>query len=402
MIERTNQKVPPSPQEIYQIIREDLAPYFSELRRCQSTDDLLASPTYRSISPAVETVLESPETGDFTAAVAPPRSSYRFLAWNLERGIEYEGQLREFRRHSYLSSCDVLLLTETDVGMARSANRAVAQELARELKMHYAFAPCYLNLSKGAGVEQDSREENDLGLHGNAILSRYAIGNVRPVHLKNGKDKMAGREKRLGRQTALVADIDLPHCPLTAVSVHLDAQSSQAHRRDQMRDVLDALPAGRPAVIGGDWNTTTYNSSRAFHAIMGFWLRVFMGVDNVIDNHYLHPYNRFEKDLFQLIESRGFDFRGCNRLGEHTTSYDANDVKTHKNLREWVPEWCFAFIRWALRNHDGKCPLKIDWFASRAVTVRDPIVFHELREGRERPLSDHDAIGVDVMPATAS
>ena len=402
MIERTTQDAPPSPQEIYQIIREDLAPHFSELRRCQSTDDLLASAAYRSISPAVETVLESPETGNFTAGAAAPQSSYRFLAWNLERGIEYEGQLEEFRQHSYLSSCDVLLLTETDVGMARSANRAVAQDLARVLGMHYAFAPCYLNLSKGAGVEHDSQEENDLGLHGNAILSRYPIRNVRPVHLKNGKDKMAGREKRLGRQTALVADIDLPDCPLTAVSVHLDAQSSQMHRRDQMRDVLDALPPGRPAVIGGDWNTTTYNSSRAFHAIMGFWLRVFMGVDNVIDNHYLHPYNRFEKDLFELVESRGFDFRGCNRLGERTTSYDANDVKTNKNLREWVPDWCFAFIRWALRNHDGKCPLKIDWFATRDLMAQEPTVVHELREGRERPLSDHDAIGVDVMPVAAS
>ncbi len=401
MIDRTKQDAPPSPQEIYRIVREDLAPYLPELGRCQSTAELLASTTYRSIRPAVETVLESPETGDFTATAVPPKPSYRLLAWNLERGIEYEGQLQEFRRHAYLSSCDVLLLTETDVGMARSANRAVAQDLARELGMHYAFAPCYLNLSKGAGVEHDSSEENDLGLHGNAILSRYPVHNVRLVHLKNGKDKMAGREKRLGRQTALVADIDLPGCLLTAVSVHLDAQSSQAHRRDQMRDVLDALPPDRPAVIGGDWNTTTYNSSCAFHAIMGFWLRVFMGVDNVIDNHYLHPYNRFEKDLFALVESRGFDFRGCNRLGERTTSYDANDAKTYKNLREWVPEWCFAFIRWALRHHDGKCPLKIDWFATRGVAARDPVVLHELREGRERPLSDHDAIGVDVMPTTA-
>ena len=178
MIDRTKQDAPPSPQEIYRVVREDLAPYLPELGLCQSTAELLASATYRSIRPAVETVLESPEIGDFTAGAAPPRSSYRLVAWNLERGIEYEGQLQEFRRHPYLSSGDVLLLTETDVGMARSANRAVAQDLARELEMHYAFAPCYLNLSKGAGVEHDSREENDLGLHGNAILSRYPIGNV--------------------------------------------------------------------------------------------------------------------------------------------------------------------------------------------------------------------------------
>ena len=208
---------------------------------------------------------------------------------------------------------------------------------------------------------------------------------------------MAGREKRLGRQTALVADIEFPNYSAAAVSVHLDAQSTQRHRRNQMHDVLDALDGEGPAIIGGDWNTTTYNSSRAFHAIMGFWVRVFMGVDNVIDNHYLHPYNRFERELFELLESRGFDYSRCNLLGEYTSSYDAADAKTYENLREWVPAWCFAFIRWALRNHGGKCPFKIDWFATRNVDVENPVVRHDLREGRAVPLSDHDAIGVDIL-----
>ena len=141
---------------------------------------------------------------------------------------------------------------------------------------------------------------------------------------------------------------------------------------------------------------TAENTASSGERCVGFWLRVFMGVDNVIDNHYLHPYNYFEKDLFGLIEARGFDYRQSNILGERTASYDAEDIKTNKNLREWVPAWCFAFMRWSLRNHDGKCPLKIDWFATRGVRCKDPRVIHHLREGREVPLSDHDAIGVDV------
>ena len=76
--------------------------------------------------------------------------------------------------------------------------------------MHYAFTPCYLNLAKGSGVEYDVAGENDLGLHGNAILSRYPLRNIRAVALKNGKDKMKGREKRLGRQTAVVAEVEFP------------------------------------------------------------------------------------------------------------------------------------------------------------------------------------------------
>ena len=88
------------------------------------------------------------------------------------------------------------------------------------------------------------------------------------IVLKNGKDKMRGREKRLGRQTAVAADVVFPNGWVTAVSAHLDANSTQAHRRDQMRDILNAIGDDAPAVIGGDWNTTTYNSSRAFYAII--------------------------------------------------------------------------------------------------------------------------------------
>lgn len=383
--------------EIHRLIRERIAPHLPEFARCASTRALEAHPIYQSLQKEIAAVLETPEIGNFSHSDPPPRSSYRFLAWNIERGIELDGQLEAFRSHPYLKTCDVLLLTEADAGMARSGNRAAAQEMARALGMRYAFVPCYLNLAKGSGVEYHAEGENELGLHGNAILSRYPIRRVRPIHLKNGIDVMAGREKRLGRQTALAAEIDFPRFPLTAVCVHLDANSSQRHRRDQMRDVLAALDAPGPAVIGGDWNTTTYNSSRAFEAICGFWLRVFMGVDNVITNHYLYPYNRFEKELFGLVEAHGFDYRRSNRLGERTATYDAYDLKTRQNLGEWVPGWCFAFIRWSLRHHGGVCPLKIDWFATRGVRSENPVVIHDLREGRAVPLSDHDAIGVDVI-----
>ncbi len=386
-----------TPEDIYRLIKEQIAPCFPDFARCRSTAELEASPLYRSLKATVRTVLETPEVGNFTTNPAPARDRYRFLAWNLERGIELDGQLEAFRSHNYLRTCDVLLLTETDVGMARSGNRAVAQILARKLGLHYAFVPCYLNLTKGSGLEYHAAGENELGLHGNAVLSRYPIRRVRPIHLENGIDKMAGREKRLGRQTALAADIDFPNYAVTVAAVHLDANSSQRHRHNQMRDVLDGLDTDRPVIVGGDWNTTTYNSSGAFHAIMGFWLRVFMGVDNVILNHYLRPNNWFEKDLFKLLESRGFDYKTCNRLGERTVSYDADDPKTRQNLGEWVPGWCFAFMRWALRNHGGKCPLKIDWFATRGMRCEDPVVIHDLREGRRVPLSDHDAIGVDVV-----
>jgi len=387
-------------QEIYDLVRRRIAPHFDALAQCRNSAELWGLDLYRELEPDIRRVLDTPEIGNFTRGVAPARSHYRFVAWNVERGTQFDGQVEALSRHPYLREADVLLLTETDIGMARSANRSVARELAQELNMYYAFAPCYLNLTKGSGIDRDHPGANELGLHGNSILSRYPLANVRRVALKNGVDIMASREKRIGEQSAAAADIHFPNLEVTALSVHLDAHSTQRHRCEQMRDVLDAVDGVPAVVLGGDLNTSTYNSSRALHAILGFWLRVMMGVDNVIRNHYLHPYRRFERDLFGLLEARGFDYRGCNRLGEHTVSYDVDDLRATKAMRDWVPGWCFHFIRWALRNHGGRCPVKLDWFATRGLRSRNPVVIHEVREGRAVPLSDHDAIGIDVQPVT--
>jgi endonuclease/exonuclease/phosphatase family metal-dependent hydrolase len=387
-----------APQEqLYSALAREIRPRLEALANCRSSSDLETRPEYQRIAALVAEALATPHLTDFRACRAPARDRYRILAWNIERGAQLDGQLEAFRSHPYLRECDVLLITEADAGMARSGNRMVAETLARELGMAQAFAPCYIALGKGSGVERRAAGENTLGLHGNAILSRYPISEIRVIPLENGIDKMAHREKRLGRQAAVAARVDFPNLSIDAVSVHLDAQSTQRHRRDQMRCVLDALDTTRPVVLGGDWNTSTYDSSTAFRAILGFALRVMMGVDHVIRNHYLHPERLFERGLFRLLRDRGFEFDRANQMGEHTICYDVTDARATGNLREWVPEWCFAFIRWALRNHGGRCPMKLDWFATRGLRVENPVVLHEFRDARRAPLSDHDPVGVDLL-----
>lgn len=385
-----------APGQLHDLIRRRIQPAFSQFRECGSTAELLAHPAYRTLASDIRLVLDTPQCGDFRHREAAAKQSYRFVAWNIERGTQLTRQLEALRNDLILRDADVLLLIETDIGMARSGNVDVARTMAQELGLSYVFAPCYLSLVKGSGVERNVEGDNDVGLHGNAILSRYPIRGARPIALDNGVDKIASREKRLGRQTSLYAEIEFPGRTVSTVAVHLDAQSSQHHRVEQMRQVLDSSPASGPLVLGGDWNTSTYNSSRAFWAIMGFWLRVFMGAGNVIRNHYLHPENWFERDLFRLLEVRGFDYRQSNVMGAHTVFYDMMDPRAAGSLGEWVPGWCFPFIHWSLRNHGGRCPLKLDWFATRGVRPVAPRVFHERRDRGYVPLSDHDAISLDV------
>src|SRR5262249_54121509 len=145
--------------------------------------ELEAHPRYQSVGSVVRQVLATPHIADFRSGSAPPRPHYRFVAWNIERGTHLEAQLDALRTHPYLKECDVLLVTEADVGMARSSNRSVAEELARGLEMSYVFAPCYIAPGPGSGVERDVTGANRLGLHGNAILSRYPLRNVRLIPL---------------------------------------------------------------------------------------------------------------------------------------------------------------------------------------------------------------------------
>jgi endonuclease/exonuclease/phosphatase family metal-dependent hydrolase len=377
----------------------NLAEELKPLARLSSTSELLQNPLYQKLRPEIDSVLNYVAQEQFATGVKPgrPGESIMATAWNLERGIKLEGIIRALAEHPVLSKSDVLLLTELDYGMARTGNRNVTREIAGSLGMNYAFAPCYLNLAKGSGLEARAGGTNRQALHGNAILARFPLEHAHSIALPNGKDKMRGTEKRLGSQRAVIADLMHPLGTVRVVSVHLDAHSTQRHRHLQMKLILDhleTLSPQLPVVIGGDWNTTTYNSKRAPYAIAGFFRRVMMGVDNILDNHYPHPYRWFERALFREIERRGYGFRNVNQLGVGTLHYDVEDLSANTNMREWVPDWCFWFMRKALAKHNGRASLKLDWFAARDIKVstsQPPIVVGDLKD-ENGPLSDHDAI----------
>lgn len=317
------------------------------------------------------------------------------VAWNIERGMRADAVARLLRQHPTLNHADVLLLSELDWGMARTGNCFIARDLAEAIGMNYAFAPCYIALTKGAGVEKNVAGENNESLHGNALLSRFAMERIHSLPLPNGKDKMRGAEKRIGCQRAVIADVQHPRGVFRAVSLHLDAHSSQRHRYVQMRQLLDHLESLRPRVptlIGGDWNTTTHNASRALYSILGYFRRVSMGVQHVVANHYPYPERWFERRLFHELERRGFEYKKFNKPGECTLHYDVRDIAANLNMGEWVPHWCFWFINWALQRTGGTCSMKLDWFAGLGIQPEQPASAIPGLVDDGRPVSDHDPI----------
>lgn len=385
-----------------------LQPFLGQLLRFSSTREMEASALYARLRSEVERVLgglvEENLSPVSTESHADEMRPVRVTAWNIERGTRLESVINVLRTHPSIRESDLLLLTELDYGMARSGNRFIAREIAEALQLNYAFAPCYLALNKGSGLESKITGENAEALHGNALFSRYPIRGAHQLALPNGKDKMKGKEKRLGAQRAVICDVLHPLGTFRAVSLHLDAHSTQRHRHLQMKLLLDHLESLRPSlpvIIGGDWNTSTYNSRHAFYSIAGFWRRVMMGVGHVIRNHYLHPDRWFERGLFREMERRGYDYRSLNEPGAGTLHYDVEDIAVNANMADWVPLWCFHFLRWSLKDHGGRASLKLDWFAGRGITLApgyQPKVIANLRDESGR-LSDHDAIVLEFVPS---
>ena len=414
------------------ILDHDLNQYFPELLKFESTPEMEASELYARIRHEVERVMNavvsesrpvgtsaggqlaelSPtltEPGVASSATNWPAayaagSDITALAWNIERGIQFDGIVDALKNHEQLKDKDVLLLTELDYGMARSGNRFVARELASELKMNYAFAPVYIPLQKGSGVESDMSGENTKSIHGLAMMSPWPLKNVHTVPLPNGKDKMWGKEKRLGWLRALVADIEHPASEFRAVTVHLDVHCSRKHRQRQMRIILDHLATlpPLPTIIGGDWNTTTFNIQTSTHAILGYFRRIAMGIRHVAKNHFPHPDRYFERAMFADVEARGYEYRSFNEEGIGTLHYDMDSVKTNANLSDWVPGWCFPLLFWAAEQVGGKVSGRLDWFAGKGIEIAagtKPQTVGNLVNDNGEPLSDHDAINLDFVIA---
>lgn len=388
-----------------ELLDHNLNQFFPDLMRFNSTAEFAASQLAEAVRGDAERILNSVVIENLARSVpSEDEPIMRAIAWNLERGTMLDGIIAAFESHPGLQGRDALLLTELDYGMARSGNRFVAREIAQSLNLNYAFAPVYIALQKGSGVEAEVAGENTLSIHGLALFSRWPISNIAAVPLPNGKDKMAGKEKRLGYLRALIGEIDHPAGRFRAVTVHLDAHCSRRHRRRQMEfilDYLDTLPP-LPTLIGGDWNTTTFNSQSSTRAILGYWRRVFMGPKNVARNHLPHPERFFERPLFSMLEQRGFAFREFNEIGKGTLHYHVASIEKNTNLRDWVPEWCFPFIFWAANRVGGSVSGRLDWFAGRGISVapgKRPATIGSLTDEKGIALSDHDAITLDFVPA---
>ncbi len=229
------------------------------------TAALIAEPTQaehdriaRNVTALTAIEYRPPET------VAAPRRPLRLVAWNAER-LKYAEASAALMRGL---DPDLVLLSETDIGMARSGNRHTTADLAAALDMGYAYGVEFVELGLGDDREREwhKGQRNHAGLHGNAILSRLPLHDLNLIRLDAGgrwfmdrvNGKANGVQRRLGGRMALAARVVTDEGDLVVVSLHLESDSDPVARAQQMTRLLQAINGcygNARMAIGGDCNT---------------------------------------------------------------------------------------------------------------------------------------------------
>ncbi len=294
---------------------------------------------------------------------AAPARELRVVAWNAQRGTD------PARAAELLGAtgAGAFLLSEVDVGMARSRQAHVPRELAARLGCGFAFAVEFLELGLGDAGERATLagQENALGWHGGAVLARQALVAPAVARLEPGGRWFDGElgERRVGSRIAVLCRLPILDAvgrerELALASLHLESHSDPDERAAQLEAVfaaLERLAPGAPALVGGDVNTHSLGRAELEDRTR---LRTALAAD---PGRLLSPVAH--EPLFALAEQHGFEWRAANLSGRSTY------------------------------KRDGRGALALDWFFARGLEVAEPAVI------ATQALSDHEAIGLTVRLA---
>lgn len=264
-------------------------------------------------------------------------------AWNLERCLFPKASADLIRA----TGAAVVLLSEMDNGMSRTAQNHTTAVLAADLGMAYAYGVEFLELGLGSETERAFCRDafNEKGFHGNALTAAVALDQPFMLRLAGQRHwfLQGGDQPRLGERMAVGAVIQTEAGPMIVVSTHLESVADAAGRALQITGLIDALETqfpGLPVVIGGDLNT---------------------------GNHIGGDFR--DETLFAQAIARGFSVHG----GPETT------MTTRASL----------ITRWPERA------MKLDWFLTRGVVI-DAVQIIPSLDAEGRPLSDHDLITCSI------
>ncbi len=287
--------------------------------------------------------------------------------FNLERGMRFDATAEFLQTCPELQDMDLILANELDDGCIRSGCRDVAANLAKALRMNVVYGLEFIELAN---------PEDPKGFHGNAIFSRFPIKWAKILRLPEEHNwYFDHRQSRIGGRLAIFAQIAAGGREWGAVCVHLENRTDGAGRGRQMEAILqyaDALFPSQPVVIGGDFNTNTFDGRD-----VPVFLEIFEGLRQGAPLRDVAAY----EPVLPLAEQYGYDYRSANVIPSVTR-------------------------RKPMHNAAGDIlGLQLDWLFTRGLRVQDRgVVSTLLRDcGWKQPggaldaysgeqLSDHNAL----------
>ena len=328
-------------QDLPLITGDNLARLKSAERTVQAHRDLMAQ------NPAMTALQVG---GEGSTSHLPAEMT--IAAWNVERCLFPENSAAHLRPFAP----SVVLLSEMDSGMARTAQRNTTADMARFLGMHYAYGVEFFEMDLGGATERAfcTDDFNAAGWHGNAILSAAPFERLSLIRLDteghwfvdgpNGAGDSA--QPRLGGRMAVAGIVPTEHGPICVVSTHLESNAKPDLRAAQfttLMEAVDTFAPDLPVIIGGDLNT---------------------------GNHCPPSYDWRVEPLFEDAVERGYQW-----------DFTAPGVTTRNSL---------------ITPHDTR-RMKLDWFCARGFEGQSLPILSSIGEDGVA-LSDHDCVLCQVTP----
>lgn len=333
------------------------------LRRHATLAALHASSEWPGLEPRLHALLATVRRTAPARDPAPGRDPSRLRAvhWNIEHGNDYAQVERALSGHAELAAADLLTLNEVDLGMARAGNRDVAGDLARALGLHAVWAPLFLETTPGRhdDLRAAAGRPNQESLFGMALMSRWPISEAHIVELPSPHRFQFDTEGMYGRFIALVAGIERPGAPFVAVSVHLDVHRTRRHRALQVRALLDYLEhERRPIVIGGDFNSHTFDRGRWWHPALGALVLVTWPEAPLRRRLRWPEEGPAREPLFDALRAAGFRW-------EWHVDREATLHLQFARVPEAGGPLAWPAARPLLARAERRAQLRLDWFAGR-------------------------------------
>ncbi len=332
---------------------------------------LHAAPRWPEWAARLEALLATTRRHDAgTDSPTPSDDTIHVAHWNVEHGNRFEAIAEALTTHPRLAAADVLTLNEVDLGMARSGNRDVAGELARQRGLHAVWAPLFLEGTRGRDDDALTAvaDDNHESLFGLAVLSRWPLGPARVQPLPGPARELFDRERMLGRFVALHVEVQHPVTPFVVATAHLEVHRTRAHRAQQMREVLATLaPESRPIVLTGDWNTHTFDRGTP-GAVLAASSALLAWPGPALEQRFTRPdRGPHAEPLFAELARAGFAWEPHHDAAPTLQMRFSRLGEVHA-----MPAPLRAFVSRGLRRAERRARLRLDWIATRGFTAVAP------------------------------